>query len=80
LIYISKLDKRYFKEIDLFKFFFTYSLKFYLEEISSYAFKKNMIENKKNIKIPEKFIGIKNYKLIFKIMGRIQLYEEECVV
>jgi len=36
--------------------------------------------NKEEIEIPGKFVGIKEYKVLFKIMGRMQLHEEEGIV
>jgi len=80
LLYLYESDKRYFKLNVMLVSFFNKDSLFFCEELFFYYYKGHIIEKAKEIKIPEKFCGMKEYKLIFKIMGRIQLHEEECIV
>jgi hypothetical protein len=63
----------------LFRGFFERDSVYYSEEW--YFFENIDMLNLKRVDslIPTKFCGLTNYKKMFKIMGRIMLYEEEAV-
>ena len=80
LMYIYMHDKRYFKiNMMLVSLFNRHSL-FCCEELFFHYYKWYMIENVKEKEIPTEFYSLKDYKIIFKIMGRIQINEEEAIV
>jgi hypothetical protein len=89
ILYYYKLDKRFFtkdirKQNDiLFSILLGDTKYYYFEETFFYLLKSHIHYIKKDaqeLEIPTKFCGMKDYKLMFKIMGRMQLFEEEGIV
>ena len=79
LVYFVK-DKRFMNEIILFSYILSQWIHYYTDADYMYYYKDRLVEKRKEIEIPKEFCSIKEYRMIFKIMGRIQLYEEEGIV
>lgn len=79
-LYYFLEDKRYCDENVLFEYLLSRWIYYYADADYMHYNKERIYEKRKEIEIPEEFSGIKEYKMMFRIMGRIQLYEEESMV
>jgi len=80
LLYLYEKDKRLISGKFIQKFVNENLMLYELEEMYIAQHVENLEKKAKELEIPKEFCGISEYKIIFKIMGRFQLYEEEAIV